>query len=111
MSPVRYEKWGLNHVSERDNYKRVYRKEWNYNKKLRVIRLDITGLSAGANTIPHGITELHNPTVGATPLKEDVLPTSTVQVHQTQPGDSDNLYYTVDSGAGTTMSVWVTVEG
>jgi hypothetical protein len=61
--------------------------------------------------IPHGIEEIHQPTVGETPLKEDVILTSAVQVHQTQPADNANLYYTVDSGAGTTISVWVWVTG
>jgi hypothetical protein len=81
-------------------------KEWNYNKKFRVIRLDISGLSAGDNVIPHGILVTHNQSAGAKPKKEDLLLTSAVAVHQTQLGDSTNLYYTVDSGAGTTISVW-----
>jgi hypothetical protein len=30
-------------------------------------------------------------------------------VHRTQAADATNLYYTVDSGSGTTISVLVTV--
>jgi hypothetical protein len=80
-------------------------KEWNYDKKFRLIRLDITGLAAGANTIPHGIIHIHG-SGGIAPFKEDPLATSAISFHQTQAGDATNLYYTVDSGAGTTMSVW-----
>ena len=39
-----------------------------------------------------------------------VLLTSTVAVHRAQPADATNLYYTVDSVSGTTMSVYVTVS-
>jgi hypothetical protein len=72
-------------------------------------RLDISGLSVGPNVIPHGM----GGAVGAPEsiLREEVLLTSTIQVHQTQPGDYWNLYYTVDAGPGTTISVWVTVWG
>jgi hypothetical protein len=69
--------------------------------------LNVTGLQSGANTIPHGIMTTSQGSV--TIQKEVVLPTSNVQVHQTSPGDSTNLYYTVDSGAGTTVTIWVTV--
>jgi hypothetical protein len=81
--------------------------DWDHRRRWRQIRLDITGLSAGANTIPHGLKTTSQGTVSI--QREDVLLTSNVQVHQTQPGDSTNLYYTVDSGAGATISVWVTV--
>ncbi len=78
---------------------------WDHRRRFRQIRLDITGLAAGPNVIPHGlVTAQQGP---ATFQREDVLLTSALQVHQTQPGDSTNLYYTVDSGAGTTISVWV----
>jgi hypothetical protein len=73
----------------------------------RMVRIDITGLLAGPNVIPH---QVRTPTGGAVTVQwEEVLLTSAVQVHRTQPADSTNLYYTVDSGAGTTMSVrlWV----
>ncbi len=75
----------------------------------RHIRVDITGLASGANTIPHGITERENPSLGATPVDEIALLTSDVAVHRTQAADNTNLYYTVDSGSGTTISVYVTV--
>ena len=83
--------------------------DWDARRKYRMVRLDITGLSAGPNVIPHGLTPTNNPASGASIKREDVLLTSAVQVHQTQPGDTTNLYYTVDSGAGTTVSVWVMV--
>lgn len=76
---------------------------------VRRIRVDISGLASGANTIPHGIMAPNNPSVGQTPKDELVLLTSNVAVHRTQPADSTNLYYTVDSGSGTTISVFVTV--
>ena len=75
----------------------------------RHIRVDITGLASGANAIPHGITERENPALGVTPIDEQVLLTSSVAVHRTQAADATNLYYTVDSGSGTTISVYVTV--
>ena len=76
---------------------------------LRRVRVDITGLANGANTIPHGITQQSSPSVGAVPKEEMFLPTSVVVAHRTQAADATNLYYTVDSGAGTTASVYVTV--
>ena len=76
-------------------------------RRWRMVRLDITGLSAGANIIPHGLLTTSQDLV--TIQREDVLLTSAVAVHQTQPGDSSNLYYTVDSGAGGTISIWVMV--
>ncbi len=76
---------------------------------VRRIRVDITGLANGANTIPHGIVAPNNPAVGQMPKEEIVLLTSNVAVHRTQPADATNVYYTVDSGAGTTISVYVTV--
>ena len=85
--------------SIREERRRLYRR----------VRVDITGLASGANTIPHGITKRENPAQGAAPSDELALPTSVVSVHRTQPADATNLYYTVDSGAGTTMSVYVTV--
>jgi hypothetical protein len=47
--------------------------------------------------------------VGQTPKEEIVLLTSNVAVHRTQAADATNLYYAVDSGSGTTLSVYVTV--
>jgi hypothetical protein len=76
---------------------------------VRRIRVDITGLASGANTIPHGIVAPNNQSVGQTPKDELVMLTSAVAVHRTQAGDSTNLYYTVDSGTGTSISVYVTV--
>ncbi len=75
----------------------------------RLIRVDVAGLATGANTIPHGITKREAPSQGAVPIEERVLLTSNVAVHRTQPADATNLYYTVDSGSGTTVSVFVTV--
>jgi hypothetical protein len=75
----------------------------------RRIRVDITGLAAGANTIAHGITKREAASQGAAPIEERVLLTSNVAVHRTQAADATNLYYTADSGSGTTVSVYVTV--
>jgi hypothetical protein len=85
--------------SFREERRRLYRR----------IRVDITGLVSGANTIAHGITKREAPAQGAAPIEERVLLTSNVAVHRTQAADSTNLYYTVDSGSGTTISVFVTV--
>jgi hypothetical protein len=76
---------------------------------VRRIRVDISGLASGANTIPHNIVAPNNQAVGQTPKEEIVLLTSNVAVHRTQAADSTNLYYTVDSGSGTTISVYLTV--
>jgi hypothetical protein len=83
----------------REERRRLYRR----------IRVDITGLASGANTIPHGITNRENAAVGATPIDEQVLLTSNVAVHRTQAADATNLYYTVDAGSGATISVYLTV--
>ena len=85
--------------SFREERRRLYRR----------IRVDITGLQTGANTIAHGITKRESPATGAVPIDEQVVLTSNVAVHRTQPPDATNLYYTVDSGSGTTISVLVTV--
>ena len=82
-------------------------KDFDHGRRWRMVRLDIIGLAAGANTIPHGLLSTSQGAV--TIQKEEVELTSYVFVHKTQPGDSTNLYYTVDSGAGTTISVWVIV--
>jgi hypothetical protein len=37
------------------------------------------------------------------------VPTSVVVGHETSAPDATNLYWTVDSGSGTTISIWVTV--
>jgi hypothetical protein len=73
----------------------------------RMVRVDVTGLVAGPNIIPHHVSTPNGGQV--LPQWEEVLLTSAVQVHRTQPADATNLYYTVDSGAGTTISVrlWV----
>lgn len=84
--------------SFREERRRLYRR----------IRVDITGLQTGANTIAHGITKREAPSQGAVPMEEQVLLTSNVAVHRTQPADATNLYFTVDSGSGTTISVFVT---
>jgi len=76
---------------------------------VRRIRVDVTGLTSGANTIPHGIVAPNNPSVGQAPKDEIALLTSNVAAHRTQAADATNLYYTVDSGSGTTISVYVTV--
>ena len=84
----------------REERRRLYRR----------IRVDVTGLATGANTIAHGITNRENAALGATPIDEQVLLTSSVAVHRTQAADATNLYYTVDSAStGTTMSVYVTI--
>ena len=76
---------------------------------VRRIRVDVTGLASGANTIPHGLVATNNQSAGQTPKEEIVLLTSNVAVHRTQAADATNLYYTVDSGTGTTIGVYVTV--
>jgi hypothetical protein len=78
--------------SFREERRRLYRR----------IRVDNTGIA-------HGITKRETPAQGAAPLEERVLLTSNVAVHRTQAADSTNLYYTVDSGSGTAISVYVTV--
>ena len=76
---------------------------------VRRVRVDVTGPASGANTIPHGIVAPNNPSAGQAPKEESVLLNSNVAVHRTQAADATNLYYTVDSGTGTTISVYVTV--
>jgi hypothetical protein len=90
-------------------YTTLYTYRLDRRQLVRRIRVDVTGLASGANTIPHGITAPNNPSVGQAPKEEQVLLTSNVAVHRTQPADATNLYYNVDSGSGTTVSVLVTV--
>jgi hypothetical protein len=85
--------------SFREERRRLYRR----------VRVDITGLTSGANTIAHGINKRESSSQGAIPIEERVLLTSNVVVHRTQAADATNLYYTVDSGTGTTISVYVTL--
>lgn len=90
-------------------YTTLYTYRLDRRQLVRMIRVDVTGLANGANTIPHGIVAPNNQSVGQTPKDETVLLTSSVSVHRTQAADATNLYYTVDSGSGTTISVYVTV--
>ena len=85
--------------SFREDRRRLYRR----------VRVDITGLQSGVNAIAHGLTKRESSAQGAAPNEESILPTSNVAVHRTQPADATNLYVTVDSGSGTTISVYVTV--
>ena len=96
-------------MSASATYTTLYTFRLDRRQLVRRIRVDISGLASGANTIPHGIVAPNNPAVGQTPKDEWVLLTSSVAVHRTQPADATNLYYTVDSGSGTTISVYVTV--
>jgi hypothetical protein len=83
-------------------------KDWNFNRKFRRVQLLVTGLANGANTIPHGLKSPNsNPPAGVVPKEAIYVPTSAVVGHEA--ADATYVYYTVDSGAGTTMSVWVTV--
>ena len=76
---------------------------------VRRIQLLVTGLASGANTIAHGLKTPSNPSVGAVPKEAIYVPTSFVVGHETSAPDATNLYWTVDSGPGTTISIWVTV--
>jgi hypothetical protein len=96
-------------MSASATYTTLYTFRLDRRQLVRRIRVDITGLASGANTIPHGIVAPNNQSAGQTPKDEQVLLSSTVAVHRTQAADATNLYYTVDSGAGTTISVYVTV--
>ena len=91
------------------SYTTLYTFRLDRRQLVRRVRVDVTGLASGANTIPHGIVAPNNPSVGQTPKEEVVLLTSNVALHRTQAADATNLYYTVDSGTGTTLSVFVTV--
>ena len=96
-------------MSASATYTTLYTFRLDRRQLVRRIRVDVTGLANGANTIAHGIVAPNNQSVGQTPKDEVVLLTSNVAVHRTQPADATNLYYTVDSGSGTTVSVFVTV--
>ena len=83
--------------------------DWDHRKKFRCVKFLITGLANGANTIPHGLVQPNQPNQGAVPRQVVWVPTSVVVGHETQDADATNLYFTVDSGAGTTISAYVTV--
>lgn len=71
-----------------------------------------TTFASGPLVIAHGITTPEDSSMGALPKEEQLLLTSDAAVHQTMPGDRENLYYAVDSGdpsGTTTFSVFVTV--
>ena len=88
---------------------------YHYREERRVhrrrIRVDVSGVTGtGAVQVAHGIFEPENPSVGSVPFEEEVLLTSQIALHRTQPADATNLYYTVDSfTSGGTFSVYVTV--
>lgn len=67
---------------------------------LRYARLDIAGLAAGNNTVPHGLP--------AKPIIVSIEPTSNNTFWEFQPSDATNLYLGSGSGTGTTMSAYVT---
>jgi hypothetical protein len=96
-------------MSASATYTTLYTFRLDRRQLVRRIRVDINGLASGANAIPHGIVAPNNQAVGQTPKEELILLTSNVAVHRTQAADATNLYYTVDSGTGTTISVYVTV--
>ena len=76
---------------------------------VRRIRVDITGLASGANTIPHGIVAPNNQSVGQTP-KDETRPAHLERGRASHPGggrdqsllhrrfrkrDDDQVYVTV----------------
>jgi hypothetical protein len=69
---------------------------------LRWTKLVITGLAAGANTVPHGLIG-----VAVAPWLATLDPASAGGFHQTQAADSTNLYISAD-GSGTAVDaiVW-----
>lgn len=64
---------------------------------LRNHRLTITGLSEGANTIPHGLAY--------TPGRVSLRPGATGLWGETAAPDSTNLYVTVGSGGATAGTI------
>jgi hypothetical protein len=83
--------------------------DWDHRKRFRRVKLLVTGLGAGANTIPHGLTQPNNPSAGAIPREVVFQKTSDITGYETQDADATNLYFTQTAGAGTTLSVYVTV--
>ncbi len=65
---------------------------------LNKAKLVVTGLAAGANTIPHGLPRA--------PLNVMIEPTSAGGFHETQPADATNIYITAD-GAGASVNLIV----
>lgn len=54
--------------------------DWDHRRRWRQIRLDITGLTAGDNVIPHGLTSLQG---GAVTIERERI------AHFRRPGTSD----------------------
>lgn len=62
--------------------------------------LNVSGLSTGANTIPHGL--------GTVPQKVSLNPGAAGLWGTTQPADATNVYVTVGTGGATAgwINVW-----
>lgn len=72
--------------------------------RIRMVRVDVTGLAAGNNTVPHGLKDQNGG--GVAPKTVGIEPTSAATFYEYQPADTTNIYVGV-SGAGTTCSIYV----
>jgi hypothetical protein len=74
---------------------------------LKYGKLAVTGLTTnGNNSVPHGLTDGKGNAV--TPLQISIEPTSNNNFWEYQAADSTNIYIGVGTGAGTTITIYVT---
>jgi hypothetical protein len=71
---------------------------------LRALRIDVTGLAAGNNTVAHGLKD--GAGNGVAPKTVGIEPTSNGTFWEYQAADATNVYVGV-AGTGTTISIYV----
>ncbi len=72
--------------------------------RMRMVRIDVTGLVAGTNNVPHGLKDQNGN--GVVPKTVGIEPTSNATLWEGAPADTTNVYIGV-SGTGTTCSIYV----
>ncbi len=72
--------------------------------RMRLVRIDVTGLASGTNTVPHGLKDQAGN--GIVPKSVGIEPTSNGTFYEYQAADATNVYIGV-AGAGTTASIYV----
>ncbi|PYV31448.1 MAG: hypothetical protein DMG22_16935 [Acidobacteria bacterium] len=72
---------------------------------LRAVRIDVTGLASGNNTVPHGLKDQAGN--GVVPKSVGIEPTSNGTFYEYQAADATSVYVNVGVGTGTTCSIYV----
>ncbi|PYV15826.1 MAG: hypothetical protein DMG21_13845 [Acidobacteria bacterium] len=73
--------------------------------RLRMVRIDVTGLAAGNNAVPHGLKDQNGS--GVAPKSVGIEPTSNNNFWEYQAADATNIYVGAGAGGGTTAAIYV----